>query len=211
MSKVKTRPRQRRGRSRREDRLPKMRVVFCVEGESEKVYIRTLIENRYDDAIAPVFQKSKPSLRNLIEAAYRRVKEEEDIGRGVWIVCDTDQNDVHSAMLAEWLERGQGKYHAAMTDPCLEYWLILHYVDSPSCGSANTAQKELKKHLPHYVKGKALPVALIQKTDKAVKRERMRQASVGTSGIWPSRCCSQIPDLIKWLDELKEQLERRRG
>lgn len=206
MERAKTRPRRRRGQYRSKGRLPKERVVFCVEGESEKVYIRALVEGRYGDAIVPVFwaRKRESSLRNLIETARRRAKNE-DIGRGVWILCDTDQNDVHRPMLEDWLEKGRGNCYAAVTDPCLEYWLLLHYVDSPHCGNVGAAQDELKKHLPHYVKGKTLPRALIHETDRAVRRERMRQTSADTSGIWPGHRCSQIPDLIAWLDELIER------
>ena len=209
MGKTKTRPRRRRGQYPPKGRLPKERVVFCVEGESEKVYIRALVEGRYGDAIVPVFwaRKRESSLRNLIETARRRAKSE-DIGRGVWIICDTDRNDVHRTMLEKWLEKDPGRCRAAVTDPCLEYWLLLHYTDSPRCASASTAREELKSYLPHYVKGRALPKVLIQETDQAVKRERVRQASADAGGIWPGRRCSQIPDLIAWLDDL---VEKRRG
>lgn len=101
-------PRRRGGRARRTGSIPlKPRVVFCVEGASEEAYLRAILNYRYDDAFAFVFWRSrgsKSSLRSLIEHVRRRLRDGEDPGDGVWIVCDTDQNSIHSALLEKWLD-----------------------------------------------------------------------------------------------------------
>lgn len=108
----KTRPRQNRGVGRQGFRPLKSRVVFCVEGASERAYLQGLIEHRYDDVIVPVFWggKGESSLRNLVEEVRRRSRTE-DCGKSVWIVCDTDQNQVHKPMVDAWLKDDPDLHH----------------------------------------------------------------------------------------------------
>ena len=206
MGKVKRRPPQRRGRTGVGIRMPKARVVFCVEGKTEEQYVRKLVEERYQEHVVPVFwgASHETSLRNLIETVQRRSKTD-DIGEGVWIICDADENVAHVSQLKNWLRKNDKFHRVAVTRPCIEYWLLLHYVDSPRCSNAKAAVNELKGHVSGYAKGKPLPADLLLMTDRAVKRERTLSASFGSSNVWPNRNCSQIPDLIDWLDALAKR------
>ena len=197
-------PRRRGGRARRTGSIPlKPRVVFCVEGASEEAYLRAILNYRYDDAFAFVFWRargSKSSLRSLIEHVRRRLRDGEDPGDGVWIVCDTDQNSIHSALLEKWLDDDEELHHAALTDPCLEFWLILHYAQAPVSAGARQAEKELRGHMPGYRKGRPLPADLISRVDDAVRRERRRTGGADRAGAWPRERSSQMPALIIGLD-----------
>lgn len=208
MARTKKRPPRPRGRAVVRDRMPKARVVFCVEGKTEEQYLRKLVEERYQGHVVPVFWGSshRSSLKNLIQTVQRQSKTD-DVGEGVWIICDSDQNSVHVAQLEEWLREDAKCHRVAVTNPCIEYWLLLHYVDSPRCSNAKAAVTELRKHLTGYVKGRPLPADLLQRTNRAVERERKRSVSFGNRGVWPDGKCSQIPLLIDWLDVL---VERRR-
>ena len=181
-------------------------MVFCVEGASEEAYLRAILNYRYDDAFAFVFWRSrgsKSSLRSLIEHVRRRLRDGEDPGDGVWIVCDTDQNSIHSALLEKWLDDDEELHHAALTDPCLEFWLILRYAQAPVSAGARQAEKELRGHMPGYRKGRPLPADLISRVDDAVRRERRRTGGADRAGAWPRERSSQMPALIIWLDRLR--------
>lgn len=55
MARTKKRPPRPRGRAVVRDRMPKARVVFCVEGKTEEQYVRKLVEERYQGHVVPVF------------------------------------------------------------------------------------------------------------------------------------------------------------
>lgn len=200
MAKKKIRKSQPRGRRQTGSRPLKKKVSFCAEEKSEEQYIKALIQKRYNSEIAVKFwrQRNRSSLKELIDRARKRANEE-DTGEGIWIVCDSDENQSHIKPLINWLEEAPEHRHAAVTEPCLEHWLLLHYVDSPDCNNAADAERKLKKHLSGYEKGSSLPDALIDATDEAVRR----QALAGTTGAWSTPQISQMRDLITWLDALR--------
>lgn len=192
-------------RGRRTGKRPvKVRVVFAVEGESEKSYLQALLRVRYDEHFTFVFwnKRDQPSLKNLVEVCRRHQADGEDPGAGIWIVGDTDRNLDHRPQLEDWLGAAPHLAHAALTDPCLELWLLLHYADPKAAYDAHGAAKELQKHLPGYAKGRPLPSDLINRTDDALRRMAARGTSSGTDGCWPGPRVSQLPELIRWLDGL---------
>lgn len=180
------------------------RVVFCVEGRSEREYLDALRRVRYDDRIAFHYwsRGSKSSLRNLVEECQRRRNRGEDPGEGLWIVGDTDENVVHRSQLESWLTSDELMHHAALTDPCLELWLLLHYTDPARARDAHRAEAELVRYLPGYRKGHALPDSLIERTEEAMARMHGRVGPGQADGLWPGPRVSQLPALIGWLDQL---------
>lgn len=178
-----------------------------MEGASERAYLQGLIEHRYDDVIVPVFWggKGKSSLRNLVEEVRRRSRTE-DCGKSVWIVCDTDQNQVHKPMVEAWLKDDPDLHHTAVSDPCLEYWLALHYQRASIPTDAAAARTELTKFLPAYKKGGELPKTLFDATQVAVDRERRRQSSADSKDPWEASGSSQLLMLIEWMDGVKDDV-----
>ncbi len=200
-------------RTRREHRegtgtlRPKPLVVFCVEGQSEESYIKALRELRYNDEIAFQFL-SEPgtSLKNLLNACRRAVKKPDfKDSSAYWIVCDVDRNRDHARELKRWLEGERNRI--ALSNPCLEYWLLLHFTSSPKCSSAKAALGKLRQHWPDYRKGLGSSdkfwERIVEKTEDAVRCETARQKSMGRKpSAWPDGPGSQMPMLVEWLDEL---------
>ena len=198
-----------RGRRERAGTLrPKPLVVFCVEGQSEESYIRALRRFRYNDEIAFEFPPERAtSLKNLLEACRRAAKNPvyQD-SAAYWIVCDVDRNRDHARELERWLEGERNRI--ALSNPSLEYWLLLHFTSSPKCSNAKAALDKLLQHCPKYKKG-LQPLErfkeIVGKTEDAVRCETARQKSMGReSNSWPDSPGSQMPALIAWLDELLE-------
>ncbi len=186
-------------------------VVFFVEGQSEKSYIKALREFRYDNKVAFEFPNERgTSLKNLVDACRRAAKAGKLRGSsGTWIVCDVDRNEDHFDDCDKWQRKDKEKNRIALSNPCLEYWLLLHFTSSPKCSSANAALGELKRHWPEYKKGlepsKGFEEKIVEKTDDAVERETTRQSSMRRDpSAWPDGPGSQMPALIAWLDELLE-------
>ena len=184
-------------------------VVFCVEGKTEESYIKALRKFRYNDEIAFHFINERgTSLKNLVEAC-RRAAKNRDLrgGSACWIVCDVDRNKGYFDALDKWLQ--ETKNRIALSTPCLEYWLLLHFVDSPNCSTAARALDELRQHWPEYKKGLDPSKGfekIVEKTEDAVSRERTRQRSMDRDPkAWPDGPGSQMPTLIEWLDELAKE------
>ena len=194
-----------RGDRRRFEGKPvKPHVVFAAEGETERAYFHALRTNRYGDRIAFTFSKTRDhsSLTKLVEA----IRREGAVGgfgvTGAWIVCDVDENACHKGKLDKWLGESE-KHRAAISHPCIEYWFLLHFCESPSSGSAQGVVKELEKAWPQYRKGGQVPSELIEATDEAVRRAHQRRKSLGDDAdAWNSPQWTDMPELIAWLDEL---------
>ena len=182
-------------------------VVFAVEGETERAYLKALRTNRYDDRIAFTFASTgtDTSLTTLVSAIQRKITMDGAQAKGAWIVCDTDQNACHRKRLNAWIAKSK-QHHAVISHPCIEYWLVLHVRSTSSSRDAQHAVKELDKAWPggnSYRKGAPIPARLIDDTDLASRRvhERRRGLDIG-SDAWNSPQWTDMPELIAWLDDL---------
>lgn len=208
---TKTRPRSHRDRRMVQARYPLDLVHFCVEGDSEQVYITDLIQHSFGDHLVAKFLGSRhqSSLKNLVNVA-RRQPDRGDEPVGTWIVCDADENGQHWDALQRWASTDPAVRLYAITNPCLEYWLILHFSSTANCLSADAARKELVKYLPGYKKGGAFPVSVFDNTPTALSNERCRNPELPTPDRgWPAQRSSQMPDLIDWLGQRAADHARR--
>ena len=57
----------------------------------------------------------------------------------------------------------------AVSDPCFEFWLLLHFefTTAPFDGYSEVRDR-LKSHWPEYKKGDAIPIDLFERLPKAV-------------------------------------------
>lgn len=210
----KSKVRARRERRERTGTLrPKPLVVFCVEGQSEESYIKALRGLRYNDEIVFQFPAERgTSLKNLLEACRRAAKNPDyQDSAAYWIVCDVDRNRDHARELERWLEGERNRI--ALSNPCLEYWLLLHFTSSPKCSNAANAEKELKRHRPEYKKGLGPSDKfwgrIVERTDDAVEHATTRQRSIEREpSAWLDSPGSRIPELIGWLDGLLEKASK---
>jgi len=88
----------------------------------------------------------------------------------VWVVFDLEQTHSQRRALAvqAMAMKGAKGIQSAVSDPCFEYWLLLHFEYSTSpCPDCASVTKLLKSHYPNYDKGQvhhalieSLPVAV---------------------------------------------------
>jgi hypothetical protein len=67
----------------------------------------------------------------------------------VWCVLDVDE---HVRLGEARLIGKASDVHLAVSNPCFELWLLLHFADQTAALSRKRASELLKKHLPSYVK-----------------------------------------------------------
>ena len=72
---------------------------------------------------------------------------------GAWLVIDRDQWEMDEIdQLHSWA-RSHPNTHLAVSYPCFEYWLLLHFEDGDRVTGPQECIDRLKKHLPGYDKG----------------------------------------------------------
>lgn len=97
-----------------------------------------------------------------------RYREEFD---DVWCVVDVDDFDVAPAVLLA----SRTRVNMAVSDPCFELWLLLHFTDHRAhVAGPEAAKKLLTKYVPNYDKG-----IEFAKYDPGVENAITRAAALG--------------------------------
>ncbi len=153
------RPRRRPHRSRP---LPKPRILVLCEGQkTEHVYFAALkVEMRLRSV--RVWRPSKVRGLRGLAAAADEVRLDDPGLDEIWCVLDHDGREEEVRKFLVWHERackrrGGPRIEAVISDPCFEYWLLLHfeYTTRPfaKVGGCEQATRLLQKHANDYRKG----------------------------------------------------------
>jgi hypothetical protein len=129
--------------------------------------------------------KSKSSADKVIEQLDKYKKqysiEEQD---ELWLVLDRDRQNFKIKNLAEIVQQCKQKsYELAITNPCFEFWLLLHLANfrdykvedllnntKKSSTSKRFLETELTKYLGSYSKSSYQAMTLIEKIDFAISQ-----------------------------------------
>jgi len=142
------------------------KVLIVCEGEkTEPHYFNKLIEfYKLNTANVEVDGACGSSPSSVFEHAVHlsdAQKKKGDPFDRVYCVFDKDSHETFDQTIRKISEVKPKKvYHAAVSVPCFEYWLLLHfqYTTRPYAGTgkltiANEVLKDLKKAMPDYTKG----------------------------------------------------------
>ena len=78
-----------------------------------------------------------------------REKDENLAYDSVWCVFDMDEHH----RVGEAMEMARdNRIELAISNPCFELWLLLHFIDNPGMQRRDTIWKRLKQHVPKYDK-----------------------------------------------------------
>lgn len=153
------RPRRKPHRSRS---VPRPRILLLCEGQkTEHVYFAALkVEMRLPSV--RVWRPSKVrGLRGLTMAADEARRDDPGLDE-IWCVLDHDGRDEEVRRFFVWHERARKsrrgpKIEAVVSDPCFEYWLLLHfeYTTRPfdKVGGCEQATRMLRRYANDYRKG----------------------------------------------------------
>ncbi len=193
----------RRSRGRRRiperDPFPEILIVVCGQ-RTEKEYFEDFKQRGTPNISIKVKVKDKSPLKQVEYAA--SLKEEGDFTQ-VWCVLDVDHFDNLDAAL---IEAKRGGIEIAVSNPCFEYWLILHLAD---CARPFQLPNEVKDHLREtyvadYDKDAPCSDQFRPRRRDAVDRGRRRDAVLNGGLGNPSTTVWRLVELI-----LDEQGRRR--
>jgi hypothetical protein len=137
----------------------------------------------------------------LRDEAAGRAKRERDENLAydeVWCVFDVDE---HARLEeARHLAREQN-VRLAVSDPCFELWLILHFADQGAALDARRAREVLRRHIPEYrkhVRYAELAPGYVDAVRRAAMLEQ-RHSRAGVQGGNPSTDVHHLTERIREL------------
>jgi hypothetical protein len=146
--------------------IPVRKIFHIVtEGEvTEKVYFRHIGRFRKNININVHTKKHGLNAKIIMDLLQIKVIDKKTLNDGdeVWIVIDRDRWDMKHVeqcykkicKLNKSNDEGENKevsFEMAFSNPCFEYWLLLHF-EKPKNITAKNITNKLKKHIPNYEK-----------------------------------------------------------
>ena len=142
---------------RRKAMTRRQRNIFVIVCEGEKTEINYFngFNERYSTIVITPLHGRCTDPRSIVKYAYKekkRLKVNIENGDRIWCVFDVDSNTNHD--LRNTLELSE-KYDIpiALSNPCFELWLILHYFYHSSTITHREAPDELRRYISDYEKG----------------------------------------------------------
>ena len=132
------------------------------------------------------------------EAAVRAVREgDENVAFDeVWCVLDVDE---HARLGEARTVAEQAAIRLAISNPCFELWLVLHFADHGAHLNAKRTTELLKKHFPGYekhVRFESLSPGYADAVRRAAALDQ-RHAKAGTDGGNPSTGVYRLTERIR--------------
>jgi len=158
-------------------------LIVCEDDKSAPNYFRALRSQFKLSAtsIEVAGSKSRSQPKQVVDRAVARKEEAAKKESGtlpfdqVWCVIDGDYGDKIRNARAK-----AAKHHVklAISTPCFEYWILLHFEESAASAVNCDAVVRLlrKKHQPSYEKGSCDFVDIVKRVDDAsIRANRLRQ------------------------------------
>lgn len=192
-------------------------IAIIGEGETEWFYFDSLrIARRYPFKVAPSFPQHS-DVRHILKLLESYLDKQYDV-----IVClfDMDrllQIPTEMELYQSWKRKYSAKKYAGRvmfieTNPCTEFWFLLHFLPNAVCRRYENYEKllpELQKHMPGYEKTKRYFIRtnlykfLIENGDlerAMANSEKLCKLSKKSPEDW--NAYSEIHKVIKLLDEI---------
>ena len=157
--------RNRRNRERRQARRPAYKeskpvILIVTEGEvTEPEYLKGFADANRNSRVDIKIVDGAGVPKTIVESAKAKKKEAEKRARRerddnlrydeVWCVFDFDEHP--NIPDAKQMAR-DNDIEVAMSNPCIELWLWLHFAEQPGMQHRDKLQSMMKQHIPNYDK-----------------------------------------------------------
>jgi hypothetical protein len=124
-------------------------------------------------------QKAKSSSPIYILNAIKNKKTEFEKKDSVYVVVDKDSwTNNQLEELKNYCINND--YYFCMSNPCFEYWLLLHFEKGEQINSANQCKQKLLSHIPTYSKNFKNFNTLFDKLDTAIRNAKEKGFSINS-------------------------------
>jgi hypothetical protein len=202
------RPRQRRT-------VGKKIIIVCEGKKTEYGYFEEIRKSmRLPTLRVFVVHPNATDPLSIVQAAidYRQARKNEKAwtaGDRAWAVFDGDEHRLENP--ANWnkaIQLAQGRdIHLAISNPCFEFWYLLHYREHAAHLTRHDAARLLRNHIADYEKANKLwPVPLKPLTTEAIRRAKQLARRAEAAGL-QVHCnpCTTVSELVESLLALAEE------
>ncbi len=184
------------------------RKVFAIypEGKTEQIYFKCFeLQSKQIRIVFP--EKTGNDPMSLADSAKSYKKTDFD---EIWIVADTDFSHNHRKKKEQQLkyagiECKKNKFGFAVSNPCIEFWFLLHYKEIPKFTATEGVQgnciKALRRYYPAYEKNCFNPSILKPLTQRAIKNAKSLDST--REGDWPQNHGSTVYLLVEKLIDVQ--------
>ncbi len=124
-------------------------LVYCGAVRTEPDYLDGLRRKFRTSGVTVKVRQDGTAPDALVRAAAAYERRHPGVFDEVWCVVDVDEFDLDAALV----EARRRRVHLAVSNPCFELWLLLHYAECRAyCAGYPDVVRRLKKHLPAYDK-----------------------------------------------------------
>ena len=193
-------PRSRGRRPATRPSLPRI-LILCEGAKTEPSYFLALVRDLDLPSVSVRSPKRGQWGTAGITTTVQQERERDSDLDKIWCVLDHDERAAEIQGFRDWLEqnshgkKGTAMIRAAISTPCFEYWLLLHfrYTNRPFHGTLGGPSaceqviRELETHLEGYRKADARTYDRCrERTSTAIRNAKRAQRSVGTSSsnVW---------------------------
>lgn len=205
-------PPSRRNRSRRPGRRPPFRdpkptiLVVCEGEKTEPQYLegfkrayhnpRVTIKIAPEHGVPRTLVEIAKNRKNEAEAEAHRERDENIAYDSVWCVFDIDEH----ANVPNVREMARdNNIQLAVSNPCFELWLLLHFRDSPGMQHHEKIQTMLAVHIPGYNKHVDYATYSVGYLEAATHAKRLDDSAEldGEAGRNPTTGVYKLTELIR--------------
>jgi hypothetical protein len=201
----------RRDRERKPPRRPAFRdprpviVIVCEGKNTEPQYFEGLWEAARNPRVRIFIPKDHGVPKTLVEAARqlkkdaqaeaRKQRDENLVVDSVWCVFDVD--DHPNLPDAKQTARANG-IGLAISNPCFELWLLLHFRESPGMQHRDKVQQLLKEYVPEYDKNVEFCTYSAGYSQAVKRAKRLDQSAddAGEAGRNPTTGVYELAELV---------------
>jgi hypothetical protein len=124
------------------------------------------------------YRKTRPQPLQILKYVKKFIRDEKlKKDDEVWIIVDVDdRNKTDFQPLHQWAAKKEN-YGLAISNPCFEYWLLLHFEEGHNICGLKHCLDRLKTHLPNYEKSHINEEQLKSKVYEAIDNAKNRYIS----------------------------------
>ncbi len=179
------------------------RFVVATEGRKTEPDYFALFNSKTTTVDVKILKGKHRTAPAQVFARAEQFEINEGIRKGdeIWLVIDTD-NWNHQQLNEVLQACRQQDYSLTVSNPCFEYWLLLHFENGRGVTSAGNCVTRLKRYLPDFDKGHVETHKLKSRIFEAI--DRARQKDQPPCVDWPRTNGTTVYRLV---DRLQDTVE----
>lgn len=175
------------GSAKRE--IKKRLLIVCGGARTEKDYFEALKDHYRTSTVTVKVRTDTRSPLHVVQTAADLFDNAKDDFDECWAVFDVDEFDVLPSITLA----GRRNVRLAISNPCFEYWLLLHFCDHAGhLAEYKSVKEKIKSHVPNYDKAGIKITDYLGGVDAAICRAERRDENQAPPGKNPNTAVWRI-------------------